>query len=500
MLFAWTQEEEEGAMEQEQKAFEIYNISEEFVPDINNLKVKYRINDISKIDGIEELRSVKSVQFLALKDDETNNNDVLYYMDNDILKDTENNTWDTEKYEGQFIWNGHYNTESDKKVSSKDGEIKLVVSCTADGKIIENIPGMTVLINGQEILYSSVHDGEFTLTDNVTFSIDPAVEEWFANEDMQGWVPKKWSEPSRLDAYKRVREIYMTYEGVQEAGDPFEYIKQNTETIEFLGKNLKAHKEFAIVLNKVKESLVAKGVYDALKSKYSNKPIGTLALREVNDKYGAGKISEHGFAMAIDIYYKKNPQIQTTRPYVRFLIEHSTGFDLGEPKTVTKIKNAHNKFISIFEGTSIDLLKKKYSDINNYNKEESSIKLDSLFVVEQMLNNIKSTYNSLDSNSTGSTINVINSNIESLSMQINSLKQHLENHKNAIVFDNTANAKIDVLLSRLSVIVHELSALKDNLRQNNYEDLVDFTTLSITDYSNVQNKINSFYQEQKKLV
>jgi len=316
-MASWFKDDDDAALEQKLKAFEIYSISEEFVPDINNLKVKYRINDISKIDGIHEIRNVKSIQLLALKDDEVNNNDVVYYFDNDILKDTENNSWDVGKKDGQFTWNGHYNTETDKKVSSKDGEIKLVVSCTADGKVIKNIPGMSVVINGQETPYSSVHDGEFTLTDNVTISIDPIKEDWLTNEDMQKYASDNYN------YYKRMCDKYKDAYDVFKEKSPMEYFKENLKEITFFGNKIEVHKVFADILEDVENDL-------------SGTNVGNISIWQpfqMRTKYTNNGISQHGLGLALDMNVKYNPMITNKVPCVRYLIKRSTNLDCNDIKS-----------------------------------------------------------------------------------------------------------------------------------------------------------------------
>lgn len=104
----------------------------------------------------------------------------------------------------------------------------------------------------------------------------------------------------------KLRDLYMTYEGVKKAGNPFEYLRNNTKEVEFLGNKIRVHNEFAIVLQKVEETIKIVRVYDELREKYKNdKTLYGLSMMEKNNPKGKDKLSEHAFGLALDINTKK---------------------------------------------------------------------------------------------------------------------------------------------------------------------------------------------------
>ncbi|MDX9799014.1 MAG: hypothetical protein RBT05_09175 [Bacteroidales bacterium] len=483
------EDSEEGAMiaSSDSIKIEIESFKTEFAPGVGNLELKYNLSESSK-QIVEKYPNEDFKIHFAIADKK---NDIVYKLTEDANK------------EGTFIWNGYMNDNKSDSITYENGPYKLATTVT-----LGNV-GINKWQDIKDFAYELIFSDSVRV---ISHSIDTSFNiltganlEWLANEDMQGYVINDENEKP-FDAYKRVREIYMSYEGVKEAGDPFKYIAQNTKQVEFLGKDLKVHKEFAIVLETVKSTLKTKGVYDALKTKYASKYVGTFAMRTVNDPNGDDKVSEHGFAMAVDIYPKGNPQITRSntkkRPYntyVRAFIKLSTGLDIGTPKTKTGVKDAQNKFLTTFNTTYITALANEYKAIYDYNSNADNIKIDSLSVINQILNNLKTTYNALSSQSDESSINTVKTNAENFAVKIKALSEHIIMHKNTLVFDNITNTQIDELTNKLSIIYSELSSVIDSLNNKTFGNITDITVLSASDYKDMEAKVASFFTEQKKL-
>jgi hypothetical protein len=483
------QDEEEAAMiaSGDSIEVEIESFNTEFAPGVGELELKYKLSESSK-QVVDKYPDEDFKIHFAVADKD---NDIVYKLSEDASK------------EGIFEWNGYFNEDKSDSITYENGPYKLATTVTLgnvdinEWQDIKDYAYELVFSDSVRVISQSI-DTSFNILTGTRL-------EWVANEDMQGYVIADENE-NPFDAYKRIRNIYMSYEGVKEAGDPFKYIEQNTEQVEFLGKDLKVHKEFAIVLETVKSTLKTKGVYDALKAKYASKYVGTFAMRTVNDPDGDDKVSEHGFAMAIDIYPKGNPQIiryntddNPHNTYARSFIKLSTGLDIGTPKTKTAVKDAHNKFLNTFNNANIGAITNEYKAIYNYNTNTDNIKIDSLSTINQNLNSIKIAYNGLSSQSAESDANTVKTNVEDYAVKIKALSEHIAKHKNTVVFDNSTNVQIEGITTKLNTIYGELLAIKDSLNNKTLGDIAGITALSTTDYNNMQVKITAFYTEQKTL-
>jgi hypothetical protein len=320
VLFPEMQGEDEGEMiaTSDTSKFEIF-ISEmnvEFVPGIGELKLKYKLGDSTKV----LMEKYPGEDFLTKM--------FVFDKDGHKLYEVEQEA----SVNGEFDWNGYFGEENKDSLVFDNGPFKLSLALTNADSSITNWQDFKDW--AYEVIVGDSLNVFMTACDTTFNILTGAHLEWVANKNIQGYVY-----PKTLDDYTRYREIYMSYVGVEKAGSPFDYIKENTKHIDFLGKQVLVHNEFAKVLESVKTSLTTKGVYTTMTSKYKNQ-MGTLVMRTMNDPNGSGKVSEHGFGMAIDFYVKKNPQIPKSNAYVRFFIKKSTGFDLGESKTVNQITNA----------------------------------------------------------------------------------------------------------------------------------------------------------------
>ncbi len=461
--------------------FDIVNFESEFAPGIGNLLIEYELSEDSKpiIDKYpnEDLR-INMV--IADKND-----NIIYEKSLGAEK------------EGAITWDGYLNEEKSDSLIFENGPFKLgaIVSLgdinftnwdAIEDMIYEVIVGDSVKLMTHRI-------------DTVFNIVTGAKLEWIVNEDMHGWVVNINNDPTLFDAYNRMRDIYMTYTNVQEAGDPFTYLKENLETVEFLGKNLYVHNEFKGTLDSVKSILVNSGIYESLKSKYESLSVATLAMRTKNDNSGGGSVSAHGFGMAIDIVPKKNPQIYASNEYVRFLIKQSTGFDLNSSKTANEVKSAHNRFVEVFHNQTVDLLKEKYIDIYDYNLNETNIKLSSIQCINQTLDSIKGAFNMLVPESNEYEVNVLKNKAFKFSSKINDLAGHIGKYRYIVIFDDAAINQIDVLQNKLLVLKNELIDFYNMLEDTVPSEIEDFTQLNEIEYNSLQIMTESFFSEQMDL-
>lgn len=472
-------DEDEGAMiaKSDTGKFNI-SISEmnvEFAPGIGELKLKYKLGDSTK----ELMKRYSDEDFLAK----------LFVFDKSGKKIFEKK--EKSSNTGEFIWDGYYGDINKDSLIYENGPFKLSIALTNADSSISNWQDFKdwayELAIGDSI-------NSFTTGCDTSFNILTGAHlEWIANKDIQGYVY-----PKSLEDYTRYRDIYMSYEGVKEAGNPFDYIKENTKRIEFFGKQVLVHNEFATVLEMVKAELSAKGVYGMLTSKYRNQ-MGTLVMRTMNDPNGSGKVSEHGFGMAIDFYVKKNPQILKSNTYVRFFIKESTGFDLGEPKTVSEIKAANDKFMSVFKDISIDELVNKFKIIENYNNDTAKIKINSLSGINNKLTYIFSSYDNVKEQGIDTAVNKLLNLIDAYSKKIDDLTKFIPNYKNTIVFNDEANVQIDELNTTLNHVYEWLSSVKIRLGDTSVSEINDIPEIIIEDYNDIQTEITAFDTEMKKL-
>ena len=223
------EDSEEGAMiaSSDSIKIEIESFKTEFAPGVGNLELKYNLSESSK-QIVEKYPNEDFKIHFAIADKK---NDIVYKLTEDANK------------EGTFIWNGYMNDNKSDSITYENGPYKLATTVT-----LGNV-GINKWQDIKDFAYELIFSDSVRV---ISHSIDTSFNiltganlEWLANEDMQGYVINDENEKP-FDAYKRVREIYMSYEGVKEAGDPFKYIAQNTKQVEFLGKDLKVHKEFRL--------------------------------------------------------------------------------------------------------------------------------------------------------------------------------------------------------------------------------------------------------------
>ncbi|SDD28409.1 hypothetical protein [Williamwhitmania taraxaci] len=479
MLFAWAQDEKEAAMiaSSDTGKFEI-SISEmnvEFAPGIGEMKLKYKLGDSTKV----LLERYSEEDFLTKMFVFDKNGQKLYEAEKEATA------------AGEFAWNGYFGDKNKDSLVYENGPFNLSLALTnADSSITNwqdfNDWAYETFVGDSLNVFTTGCDTIFTI-------LTGAHLEWVANKDIQGYVY-----PKTLDDYTRYREIYMSYAGVEKAGSPFDYIKENTKRVDFFGKQVLVHNEFAKVLESVKTSLTTKGVYTTLTSKYKNQ-MGTLVMRTMNDPNGSGKVSEHGFGMAIDFYVKKNPQILKSNAYVRFYIKKSTGFDLGESKTVSQIKNANDNFMTIYQNTTIDELVNKYKGIENYNNDTSNIKINSLESINNTIADIFATYKKAEEQITTSENALLIDRIDKYAKQIDNLAKFIPDYKNTILFSTEAKEQVDELNTFLTQIHSWLLSVNYSMKDTSIAIVNNLPLINISDFNTIQTEITSFDTDMKKL-
>jgi len=481
-VIGWFEDDEEG---------ESVNFSSNQILITQDVNLLFKPNDISinyKLDKwqekMKELHNIEAAIFSDYK--------LLLFVEYDkkIVYDYSNDL--NEK--GNIKWHGLV-YQGDVPLTSKNrNDFKLHLGLIKKPSTDQNFKHWNVAIGGHPETSIIYPDGDrnssmsfFDLKEDIQFEYNIAWEEWIANEDMQGWVY-----PKTLENYSRYRNIYMSYNGVKNSGNPFSYIKENTIRIDFFGKQILVHKEFAKVLEIVKDKLQAKGVYDNLSLKYQNE-MGTLSMRTMNDPNGGGKVSEHGFGMAIDFYISKNPQILRGNSYVRFFIKKSTGLDIGQTKTVNQIKDAHNKFISIYENITIDDLVEKYQAIKIYNGQPNNIKMNSLMSINDTLSEInylcKTDYDK----------KFLSEKILKYEGKIKNLAELIPAYKKSILFSASSDDQIDGLKNYLEQVNLWLTTVNNYIKNNNLSFVDDYPIIRLNDYRAIQTEIEIFYDDMENL-
>lgn len=473
------QGEDEGEMiaTSDTSKFEIF-ISEmnvEFVPGIGELKLKYKLGDSTKV----LMEKYPGEDFLTKM--------FVFDKDGHKLYEVEQEA----SVNGEFDWNGYFGEENKDSLVFDNGPFKLSLALTNADSSITNWQDFKDW--AYEVIVGDSLNVFMTACDTTFNILTGAHLEWVANKNIQGYVY-----PKTLDDYTRYREIYMSYVGVEKAGSPFDYIKENTKHIDFLGKQVLVHNEFAKVLESVKTSLTTKGVYTTMTSKYKNQ-MGTLVMRTMNDPNGSGKVSEHGFGMAIDFYVKKNPQIPKSNAYVRFFIKKSTGFDLGESKTVNQITNANDNFMSIYQNTTIDELVNKYKGIENYNNDTSNVKINSLESINNTIADIFTTYKKAKEQITISENALLVDRIDKYAKQIDTLAKFIPDYKNTILFSTEAKEQVDELNTFLTQIHSWLLSVNNSMKDTSITMVNNLPVINISDFNTIQTEITSFDTDMKKL-
>ena len=482
MLFKWLQDESEGA---------ISNFSSNQILITQEVNLLLKPNDISinyRLDKWQEkMKELHNIEAAGLSDYKLL---LLVEYDKKIVYDYSNDL--NEK--GNIKWHGLV-YQGDIPLTSKNrNDFKLHLGIIKKSNTDQKFKHWNVAIGAHPETSIIYPDGDrnssisfFDLKEDIQFEYNIAWEEWTLNEDMQDWVY-----PKTLENYSHYRDIYMSYNGVKNSGNPFNYIKENTTRIDFFGKKVLVHNEFAKVLEIVKCKLQAKGIYDNLSLKYQNQ-MGTLSMRTMNDPKGGGKVSEHGFGLAIDFYISKNPQILRSNSYVRFFIKKSTGLDIGESKTVNQIKDAHNKFISIYQNITLDDLVEKYNAIKVYNGQPDNIKINSLMNIKDTLSEI---YQLCE---TGYDKNLLNEKIINYKGKIENLTKLIPAYKNSILFSASSNEQIDGLIIYLEQVNSWLMTVKNYIKNNNLNLIDDYPIIRFDDYRAIQVELDNFYDDMKNL-
>jgi len=267
ILFAWAEEEEEGKLiatkDKDSISVKIEKFNADFAPGFGKLEIQYLLGE-KTMNIIKKCTNEKFNFYITIANGEGK---IIY------------NKQEKPKEKGEFTWDG-INHEKNDTIKIDNGPYNIALT----------------LIGGEEKgwfedwktfkdkLYTAFHnDSVFQIAKSIdtTFNVNPVRLEWIRNKDMQKYVNNSY------EYYVKLRDLYMEYDGIKKAGNPFEYLKNNTKEIEFLGNKIRVHNEFAIVLQKIEETLKAEGVYNELREKYKNdKTLYGLSMREINDPNG----------------------------------------------------------------------------------------------------------------------------------------------------------------------------------------------------------------------
>ncbi|MCQ2376017.1 MAG: hypothetical protein MJ069_09005 [Salinivirgaceae bacterium] len=448
-LFGFLADEEKSEMiataDKDSISLSITKLNDAFAPCVGELEIEYTLDE--------------RTQRIIAKYPNENFEVILVVADS--LGNIVHTTKQKADNNASLTWNGFKDKEQKQSISYEDGPYKVSVSLVG-GKKIDGILDVRSWKEFKDLLYQAISgDSLMYISTSVdtTFNIlQGAALEWVKYPDMHKFLIGQTDE-KRYDSYKNIRDIYMTYEGIQRFGNPFEWIKQNFTNITFLEKNLYVHKKFAEVLDNVQQSLIDAGSYNEVVAKYKNN-IGAMSMRVMNDPNGTNKISEHGLGMAIDFLPRKNPQILGSNIYVVFYIKQMTGFDIGSKKTVDQIKNAHEKFVTKFENVPIDTLINDFDAINRY---ESDINNVSLYDLKQMISFIKDSTFMLSG---------IHNGKKNIVENLKKVQNIIPHYLRSMVNENSAVLQGECLFVDLNQILN-MNFVNDSL---NYDKYLEFET------------------------
>jgi len=435
----------------------IISASTEMVPRFSDLKVVYSI-DKKLMEKIEDHKKKNVESKIANNDVElkiviANDDSDIVYIEPKKPTAAGSYTW---------TWNG----VRGKSAIPADKSYKVILVLTVGKVTLEKTGDIESLIKKDETKIVHKVESEFKID-------DPKLrEEWDKYNDkrkMQLFV-----DGGLYSTYVDLYGLYMEYAGVKEAGNPFEYIIQNRTTVNFLGKDVVVHEEFAKVLRKVNKKLEDENKTDyeeKIKGKYNvgDKIQGSVNMRLVRGS--SDTISAHGFGMAIDLDPDKNSQIKD-KSLLQFFIKRATKFDVGEKKlenndiekAYNKIRKAHDEFVSLYS-TTYEGLKDKYLKIHNHHRDtnEKTVKLNGLKEADNDLLQLLKKYASSDADSKIDDIKSIIEEVNKLSKD----KGILDCYIGTVVFTEKSKEAVDRLKERIKSL-------------NSFEKVVQFWEPDVT--------------------
>jgi len=172
---------------------------------------------------------------------------------------------------------------------------------------------------------------------------------------------------------------------------------------------------------------------------------------------------------------------------VRYLIKKSTGFDIGEKKTIEQIKNAHTKFLELYKNSDISKIVIKYKEICKYNKDASTIKIENLQDYNNQLESLHQLIGKTlielrehDGINKGNLFESIKIELDNNLNKVNRLNKILENYENIVVFKEKSKIELEYIKERCVQIENQLISIINKIKD--IHDTSETKTLTFDDF------------------
>lgn len=345
----------------------------------------------------------------------------------------------------------------------------------------------------------------------VDFGIEPA------------WVD--WQEAS--DEAKSITGSYEQYENIQqllvneddgigeifsEIDNPLQHIYDSTKEINFLGNNIRVHKELGDKLLAAEESLGTARVNELTTGnhpEFSEHPnyaeawIGGVSVRSQYSNDEA--ISIHSYGLAIDIYSKANIYLNNNDDHTLYnsiytLIEQVTGYDLTDNsvKSITTIFDAQEKFLNELSDINKDEFVEIYDSVDNYNNKENIYSIDDLGKTNPFteLEKFKKAISNDNINK-----RILKKYIYKIKFLKNIFVENVNNkaYFKYFIYNESSRNEFDNFVDQLLLLYNDLQALEED---DISEDMIIniFSSVSVDDYETEFSHFPDEYAEFKDSV
>ncbi|MEQ8415317.1 MAG: hypothetical protein RIB71_12655 [Imperialibacter sp.] len=367
-------------------------------------------------------------------------------------------------------------------------------------------------------------------------SVDFETDEWNDNKDMHGWVIcDQCSESKKYETYRELAEVYESILDFEGFASPLEYFKNkitfddSENKYTFLGKPVRVYKSFYPVLKELENYIVKEfgsSVFAQIKDKYSDRSLGGFAMRYINN--GSSKsesISPHGMGLAVDIDWKRNPQvIASERPAVLFFIKRVTEMNFFKDAPMPSwqlTKAAHHLFLTNLSKATMSALLESLSKIQEHNEKEQSsvyqmgdisddIINSGIKTVKKNIQNInKLIANNGDRNDLKLVFESIDNELFILDHKLSELESLAKELFNVLIFTPEGKSGIVYLTERYIPFIkaklidlREIMALAETERQKNNPDysLIPFDDFTSLDFSINTNEVGPLVEEYKSFI
>lgn len=256
------------------------------------------------------------------------------------------NTADTKIGKDQeFKWNGEINqnvNETDK-VFIRSDESPFNVKITASEK-------------------EGFAKGVFAETEG---SVNPYVDSFLDNYEVAKHI-EAGSDADKFDYYLQLQGFM--YDKISSDGKDEEVVEGFDNTLDYLGEKVRERTFLGRTITVHDHYWAYLEGLDKKLTKYHNHSNYTMGGFSIRFQRGSNdKVSNHAYAMALDVKAERNPYIAKKSLHILYLF---TQFDfIQNPSTPEDLKNAHNKLIGVgYELADIKLMQNGFEYLHTNNK------------------------------------------------------------------------------------------------------------------------------------